>query len=108
MDETKKPELKEIKVKSVSGALRKQKTKNDKLIKNHNRFLWATVAAMYPQYTLQQASELSLRDINLLIRVKKRKNAEQMLTLCDVFAKPYMNKSQQSKLTAYLEEEMNS
>ena len=43
---------------------------------NSKRELWATVCYYYPQYDLQSASQLPVRDIKLLLKVAEKLNAK--------------------------------
>lgn len=70
--------------------------------KTKNRDLWATVCYYYPQYTLQEASKLSVRDINLLLRIATNIEAQKMYDLTQIAAAPHTKKgSGVKKLTDY-------
>lgn len=76
--------------------------------KNNNREIWATVCYYYPQYTLKEASELSSRDIKLLIRIAERKQAENYFNLTQIATAPHTKKgSGVKKLTKHFQELMN-
>ncbi len=57
-----------------------------------NREKWATISYYYPQYTLQEASQLSWRDINLLLKTANRIQAEQNLLLLNMISAPHTEK----------------
>ena len=57
-----------------------------------NREIWATLCYYYPQYTLQSASQLPIRDIRLLIRVAEEKEAEKYYNLTQIAAAPHSKK----------------
>ncbi len=54
-----------------------------------NRRLWATVCYYYPQYTLEDARKLSVRDIRLLLGTARRMEAQKMLMLTQIAAAPH-------------------
>ena len=73
-----------------------------------NRETWAMVAYYYPQYTLKEASQLSLRDIRLLLRLARKINAEQMYNLTQIVASPHTEKGRGVKeLTKHFQGEMD-
>lgn len=55
----------------------------------NNRRLWATVCYYYPQYTLEEARKLTIRDIRLLLGTAKRMEAQKMLMLTQIAAAPH-------------------
>lgn len=57
-----------------------------------NRRIWATICYYYPQYTLEDASKLSVRDINLLIKTANKIEAERMYSLTQIAAAPHTKK----------------
>ena len=57
-----------------------------------NRRLWARVAFYYPQYTLKEASKLSLRDIKLLLKVADIERATEWHELTQISAAPHTEK----------------
>ena len=66
------------------------------------RELWATVCYHYPQYTLEQASKLSIRDIRLLLRVANKIDASNKHDLVQIVAAPHTKKgSGVKKLTEH-------
>lgn len=70
------------------------------------RELWATVAYYYPQYSLERASQLSVRDIRLLLKVAKAKEAERMFYLTQIAAAPHTEKGKGVKqLSDYFRKE---
>lgn len=80
MDSAKKP--KHI----VAQSIRKEQPKAT------NRELWATICYYYPQYTLEEASRLSVRDIKLLLRTAEKLEAQKMLALTQIAAAPHTKK----------------
>lgn len=62
--------------------------------KVNNRELWATICYYYPQYTLDDARRLSVRDIKLLLRIAEKKEAEKFLQLVQIVASPHTKKGQ--------------
>lgn len=60
--------------------------------KTKNRDLWATVCYHYPQYTLQEASKLPVRDINLLLKIANNIEAQRMHDLVQISAAPHTKK----------------
>lgn len=60
--------------------------------KTSKRETWAEVCYCYPQYTLEEASKLPLRDINLLLKVAKKQQAEQYFNLTQIAAAPHSEK----------------
>lgn len=90
---------KRIKAQSVHQA-RKTKTSN--------REMWATVCYHYPQYTLKEASQLSVRDIKLLLRTAKKIEAEWKYDLVQIVASPHTKKgSGVKKLTEYYKKQLD-
>ena len=76
--------------------------------KTSNRELWATVCYHYPQYTLEEASKLSMRDIKLLLRIAEKINAKDKFELTQIVAAPHTKKgSGVKKLTDYFQKQMN-
>ena len=74
--------------------------------KTTKRELWATICYYYPQYDLQKASQLSLRDIKLLLRIAKQKEAEKMFYLTQIAAAPHTEKGKGVKqLSDYFKKE---
>lgn len=72
------------------------------------REMWAMVAYHYPQYTLKEASKLSVRDISLLLRTVRKIEAEKMYNLTQIVASPHTKKGEGvKKLTQHFEQEMN-
>lgn len=72
-----------------------------------NRELWAMVSYYYPQYTLVEASKLSVRDIKLLLKIARRTQAEKLYNLTQIIASPHTEKGKGVKeLTRYFEKEM--
>lgn len=68
----------------------------------NNRELWATICYYYPQYTLEDAKKLSVRDIRLLLKIAEKKEAEKYLQLTQIVASPHTKKGQGVKqLTNY-------
>lgn len=53
------------------------------------RDLYATVCYYYPQYTLQQVQKLPARDVQLLLEVAHRIQAQNMYTLTQIAAAPH-------------------
>ena len=53
---------------------------------------WAKVAYYYPQYTLEEASKLSLRDIKLLLKTVEREKAIDKYDLVQIAAAPHTEK----------------
>lgn len=88
----------------VAKPIHPQRTKKSGL--NNNRRIWARVCYYYPQYTLEQASKLSYRDIMLLLNTARRIEAERNLTLTQMLAAPHTEKGKGVKdLTKYFEQE---
>lgn len=72
------------------------------------RELWATVCYHYPQYTLQEASKLSVRDIKLLLRVAEKINAQNKYDYTQIVAAPHTKKgSGVKKLTEHFKKQMD-
>ena len=59
-----------------------------------NRELWASICYYYPQYTLKEASQLTARDIRLLLKTAKRLEAQKMFRLTQVAAAPHTKKGE--------------
>lgn len=57
-----------------------------------NRKLWARVCYFYPQYTLEEASKLTVRDIKLLLNTAKEIEAEKNFELVQIVAAPHTEK----------------
>lgn len=73
----------------------------------NKRELWATVCYYYPQYTLKEASQLSVRDIKLLLRVAEKIDAKNKYDLTQIAAAPHTKKgSGVKKLTEHFEKQM--
>lgn len=76
--------------------------------KTSKRELWATICYYYPQYTLQEASKLSVRDIKLLLRVAEKINAQNKYDYTQIVAAPHTKKgSGVKKLTEHFKKQMN-
>ena len=76
--------------------------------KNTKRKLWATVCYYYPQYTLQEASQLSNRDIKLLLKVANQIEAQYKYDLVQIAAAPHTKKgSGVKKLTEHFRKQMD-
>ena len=74
-----------------------------------NRDIWASICYYYPQYTLREASQLSSRDIRLLLATAKRLEAQKMLQLVQIAAAPYTKKGKGVKdLINHYQKELNS
>lgn len=74
-----------------------------------NRQLWARVCYYYPQYTLKQASELSIRDIRLLLHTANQIEAQKMYEFTQIAAAPHTKKGKGVKqLTEYFRKIMNN
>lgn len=70
--------------------------------KTKKRELWATVCYHYPQYTLKEASELSARDIKLLLKIADKIEAQRLFDLTQIAAAPHTKKgSGVKKLTEH-------
>lgn len=71
--------------------------------KTSKRETWAKVCFYYPQYTLEQASQLSLRDIKLLLRMADKIEAERYHNLVQITSAPHTEKGKGVKdlLTHY-------
>lgn len=73
-----------------------------------NRELWATVCYHYPQYTLEEASKLTMRDIKLLLKVAEKIKARDKFELTQIIAAPHTKKgSGVKKLSEYFQKQMN-
>lgn len=73
------------------------------------RELWAEVAYNYPQYTLKQASELSTRDVKLLLRIARREKAVEYFNLTQIAAAPHTEKGKGvKKLTDNFRKQINN
>lgn len=71
-----------------------------------NRRLWATVCYYYPQYTLEDARKLTVRDIRLLLGTAKRMEAQKMLMLTQIAAAPHTKNGKGVKqLTKHFQDE---
>ena len=57
-----------------------------------NREMWAMVCYYYPQYTLKEASQLSIRDIKLLLRIADKMDSQKMFNLTQIAAAPHTKK----------------
>lgn len=72
-----------------------------------NRELWATICYYYPQYTLEEASRLSIRDIKLLLKIAEKLEAQKMLAFTQIAAAPHTKKGQGvKKLTDYYKKQI--
>lgn len=92
-------EVKHIVAKPVRHVNEKKLTK---------RGMWAMIAYYYPQYTLKEASQLSMRDINLLLKTARKINAEKMYNLTQIVASPHTKKGEGVKqLTKHFQGEMD-
>lgn len=80
MDVKKRPK-EVLSAKPIHGITRKQK--------QVKREIWATICYYYPQYTLKEASELSARDISLLMKIANKIEAQRMYTLTQIVAAPH-------------------
>ena len=60
--------------------------------KMSKRKTWASVCYYYPQYTLEDVSDMSLRDIRLLLSTAKKIEAQKMLELTQIVASPHTKK----------------
>ena len=77
--------------------------------KTSNRELWATICYYYPQYTLEDAKKLSIRDIRLLLKIAAKKEAEKYLQLTQIVASPHTKKGQGVKqLTNYYKKQIGN
>lgn len=56
------------------------------------RELYATVCYYYPQYTLQEVQALPGRDVQLLLNIASRVEAQQMYSLTQIAAAPHSHK----------------
>lgn len=82
--------------------------RSGKADKNKKREIWATVCYYYPQYTLEEASRLSNRDIKLLLHIAERKEAEKYFNLTQIVTAPHTKKgSGVKKLTKHFQELMD-
>lgn len=71
----------------VAKPIRQQSTK-----KLSKREQWALICYYYPQYNLQTASKLPLRDIKLLLKTVEREQAEKYFNLIQIAAAPHTEK----------------
>lgn len=60
--------------------------------KSQRRRLYATLCYYYPQYTLEQASRLTSRDINLLIKTAVKIETKKMYDLTQIASAPHTEK----------------
>lgn len=60
--------------------------------KSTKREVWATLCFYYPQYTLEQASKLPMRDVNLLIKVARKIEAGKMMDFLNIIVSPHSKK----------------
>lgn len=67
-----------------------QEAFNDK--KPSNRETWARVCYYYPQYTLESASKLPIRDLRLLLKIAERIEAERNYNMVQIVAAPHTKK----------------
>lgn len=58
----------------------------------NNREQWATICYYYPQYTLEEASKLTLRDIRLLLKIAEKLRAKEHLELLKISTAPHTEK----------------
>ena len=56
------------------------------------RELWVIICYYYPQYTLKEASKLSVRDIRLLLRVAEKQKAQDKYDLTQIASAPHTKK----------------
>lgn len=76
--------------------------------KAEKRRLWASICYYYPQYNLEQASQLSVRDIKLLLGTARRIEAERLYNLTQIVASPHTKKGKGVEtLTNHFKDEMN-
>lgn len=86
----------------VAQSIRKEQSH-----KATNRELWATICYYYPQYTLEEASRLSIRDIKLLLKIAEKLEAQKMLAFTQIAAAPHTKKGQGvKKLTDYYKKQI--
>lgn len=86
----------------VAQSIRKEQSQ-----KATNRELWATICYYYPQYTLEEASRLSIRDIKLLLKIAEKLEAQKMLAFTQIAAAPHTKKGQGvKKLTDYYKKQI--
>lgn len=72
------------------------------------RELWATICYYYPQYTLEEASKLTARDIKLLLKIAERNRARDKYDYVQIVAAPHTKKgSGIKKLTEHFKQLMN-
>lgn len=64
----------------------------DRAKKSSKRELWATVSYYYPQYTLKDAAQLSVRDIKLLLKVATTQKSIDYLNLLQIASAPHTEK----------------
>lgn len=75
--------------------------------KTGKRELWATVCYYYPQYTLQEAAQLSVRDIKLLLKVAEKIESAKRYEYTQIVAAPHTKKGAGvKKLTEYYRKKM--
>lgn len=61
------------------------------------RELYASVAYSYPQYTLEQIEKMPARDVELLIKVARRMEANKMYNMTQIVAAPHTHKAKAVK-----------
>lgn len=84
-----------------------QSIRKEQSYKATNRELWATICYYYPQYTLEEASRLSIRDIKLLLKIAEKLEAQKMLAFIQIAAAPHTKKGQGvKKLTDYYKKQI--
>ena len=59
-----------------------------------NRELWATLCYYYPQYKLEEASRLAVRDLKLLIRIAEKIKARDKYDYVQIVAAPHSKKGE--------------
>ena len=90
---------KRVKAQSIYQAQNKKVSKRE---------MWARICYFYPQYTLEEASKLPARDINLLLKVARKINAEQKYDYTQIVAAPHTKKgSGVKKLTEYFKKQLD-
>lgn len=57
-----------------------------------NREMWATICYYYPQYNLEEASRLSVRDLKLLLRVAEKMEANKRYEYLQIVTAPHTEK----------------
>ena len=62
--------------------------------KAKKREIYAEVCYYYPQYTLEEVSKLPARDIQLLLDIAQKKQAELLYNLVQIVAAPHTKKGE--------------